>query len=105
MRRRSGCSEVCARSGKLLAREWVALRKWWGGPPGPGVPSGDDALVGLLASYTILTGGTRASRADQGVRPTRSAARYAILISAGRGAAFKRRRKMPPMRISMPLAT
>ena len=27
----------------------------WGGPPGPGVPSGDDAPVGLLALCMMLT--------------------------------------------------
>src|SRR5450631_2135678 len=26
---------------------------WWGGPPGPGVPSGDDAPVGLCAPCVV----------------------------------------------------
>ena len=32
-----------------------ALHRSWGGPPGPGVPSLDDAPVGLLARCKMLT--------------------------------------------------
>src|ERR1017187_5018239 len=49
-------------------------RRWsWGKvgrTPGPGVPSGDDALVGSHALVSWARSGSRGTRADEGVRPT-----------------------------------
>jgi hypothetical protein len=50
------------------------LSSWWGGSPGPGAPLGTGALVPLFARsiQRLRDRGrpTRASAADQGVRPT-----------------------------------
>jgi hypothetical protein len=45
------------------------LPKWWGGPPGPR-PTPVGLLVPCMMLTSLTASGTRASRADQGVRPT-----------------------------------
>ena len=60
----------------LCFREIDVPHRLWGGPPGPGVPSGDDVLVGLPApgnNWFHWAKGVRSGRADQGVCPTTSA--------------------------------